>query len=321
MMTLPPTHRMRPAETTDRQGIADLRSILGSTTSDGASWPPDEMLRNGETKTWLAMRDDQIVGVGIAWRNALHPHRRRISLGVHPDHRRQGIARSLWDRLGADPNLDWQTAVDSTNLAGRALLAQLGFGQLMRTHLARHRPSGDHPRWGPLPKGWQLVVLTEAPSAMRDAQALARLHSDIYAEQHTWNPPRAFSDTETLDLFVRRPGGELLPENTVLALRHGVALGIASLRGDPASGTLELGWTGVLAHGGNSGAGLTVALTDWCLNRAAELGVDLEIEVDDANAPVLEALGAWDIVWDVEWLTFARDRGPTDDPGRSIQRR
>ena len=102
-------------------------------------------------------------------------------------------------------------------------------------------------------------------------------------------------------------------------------IGIGSLRGDPATGTVELGWTGVLCPDGDGdGDGETsvmIPLTEWRLLRAAALGVDVDIEVDDANAPVLAALGAWGVVWEREWLTCARDRRPSEAEARPTPRR
>ena len=191
----------------------------------------------------------------------------------------------------------------------------------MRTHLTRYRPTSRRPHREPLPEGWQLVVITEAPAEIQDMWALACLHRDLYVGQHTWDPPIAFPDDLALDLCARSLGGEPLPENTVIALRHGVPIGVGSLRADASSVAMDLGWIGVLTHAGEDGSLVSMALTDWCLDRAIELGVDLDIEIDDANAPVLKALGAWDIAWESKWLTFARDRRSTANAMRSSLRR
>ena len=321
MTALLPASRIRPARPGDHQGIASLPTILALSPSNETSWPPAALLANDETETWVATLNKRLIGVGIAWRNAYHPGRRRVSIGILPDHRRQGTARALWDRLDAGTDPGWQTAVDSTNLAGQALLDALGFDQIMRTHLTRHRPSAHRPRRDPLPQGWRLEVMADASGANRAPLTLARLHRDLYAGQHAWDPPIALPDDEALDLFVHAPGAELRPRETVLAVRNGVPLGIGSLRGDPATGTVDLGWTGVLGPDGEGETSVIIALTDWCLVRAAALGVDVDIEVDDANAPVLAALGAWGVVWEREWLTCARDRRPSEAEARPTPRR
>lgn len=237
-----------------------------------------------------------------------------MSLGVRADHRRLGLAGALWGRLANDPATAWQTTVDSHNVGGQTLLEQLGFEPIMRTRLARLHPTSLAPPRPALPEGWSVVRLDEAPAAIQDPRRLAELHRDIYTEQHLWDPvDDHILDDEAIDLFVGGPN-KLDADNTVIAYQAGKPRGVGSLRGDITAGIVDLGWVGTVGGDRSADIPVTAALTDWCLARAAELDVDVLLEVDDANDAVRDALRAWNVDWSQELSTWARDNPKTDRP-------
>jgi ribosomal protein S18 acetylase RimI-like enzyme len=300
---------IRGAEPGDEDGIGRLRTSLAASPLDEASWPPNHLLNASDTRHIVAVRNHLVVATAIRWRNALHPRRHRLSLGVHSDHRRQGLGRALWLELGGKGGLGWQTGVGGRNVTGQAMLRELGFQRIMRTRLADLRPNRvPSPRRDAIGEGWKIASLNDAPVAFSEPRILARLHRDVYADQHTWDPvDERVLDDEASDLFVGRAEDRIVPDLTALAWRAEEPVGVGSLWGDIATGSVDLGWIGVTPVAGSDQSAIVAALTDWCLVRAAELGVAVSLEVDDANAPVLAALGRWHVDWTEDWLTLALD--------------
>ncbi len=96
------------AEQGDRELSEALRPVLGWRQSDGLL---------AMASAWLVVDELQITAVA-----------------VHPDHRRQGLARQLLDamlQLGREAGAERATLeVSSANLAAQALYAQLGFKEV-----------------------------------------------------------------------------------------------------------------------------------------------------------------------------------------------
>ena len=299
---------LRDARTGDQSAIDELLTALAVAPSDWTGWPPERIRSSTKTRQMVAIQASKTVGSVIHWQNDLHPERQRVNLGVHPHHRRQGIAQALWERIAERTAQRWQTNIDSRNVAGQSMLERNGFDLIMTTHLGRLRPAKRPVPPPALPTDWSLIRLVDAPATVRDRNGMARLHRDIYAHQHSWDPVDCdvLSD-EAVELFTGPSENEIDPDNTVLACRAGIPLGVGSLRGGVRTGVVDLGWVGVLDQAESESNPVTVALTNWCMARAAELNVEVALEVDDANAPVLTALAAWSVIWDQEFLTYAID--------------
>ncbi|MFL2101496.1 GNAT family N-acetyltransferase [Desemzia sp. FAM 23991] len=78
--------------------------------------------------TLLALEEDRIVGVGSLWNNSIHPYRDYISIYIHPDYRKKGIGKELFDQLFLASNTKkLQITIQSTDQQALDFLNKCGF--------------------------------------------------------------------------------------------------------------------------------------------------------------------------------------------------
>lgn len=78
--------------------------------------------------TLLAVEEDRIVGIGSLWNNSIYPYRDYIGLYIHPDYRKKGIGKELFDQLFFASNTKkLQIAIQSTDQQAVTFLSKCGF--------------------------------------------------------------------------------------------------------------------------------------------------------------------------------------------------
>jgi len=142
------------------QDYAGMLAISRTVASDDW-WGPVQMLAQPETTTDIAVLCDdpenlllvaraggQVAGMGLLMQPtpaSLH-HTAELSIAVHPDYRRRGVARRLIGVLlqtGARRGIELIRAwVASANGAARALIEGLGFQEMARMKDELQRPDG-----------------------------------------------------------------------------------------------------------------------------------------------------------------------------------
>ena len=78
--------------------------------------------------TLLAVAEDNIVGVGSLWNNSIHPYRDYIGIYIHPDYRKKGIGKELFDQLSLASNTkQLQITIQSTDQQAVTFLSKCSF--------------------------------------------------------------------------------------------------------------------------------------------------------------------------------------------------
>lgn len=80
------------------------------------------------SSTILAVKEDKVVGIGSLWDNSIHPYRGYIGIYIHPDYRKKGIGKELFDQLFlASKTKKLQIAIQSTDQQALSFLSKCGF--------------------------------------------------------------------------------------------------------------------------------------------------------------------------------------------------
>lgn len=78
--------------------------------------------------TFLAIENENLIGIGSLWKNSIHPYREYIGIYIHPDYRKKGIGRELFDQLYLTSDTKkLQVSVKSTDHAATNFLIKCGF--------------------------------------------------------------------------------------------------------------------------------------------------------------------------------------------------
>ena len=95
---------------------------LLKTTSYSLIWGKEAKI------TFLSIENENLIGIGSLWKNSIHPYREYIGIYIHPDYRKKGIGRELFDQLYLNSDTKkLQVSVKSTDHAATNFLIKCGF--------------------------------------------------------------------------------------------------------------------------------------------------------------------------------------------------
>lgn len=306
----------------DRSSLLRLAKTAPDSDTGSASLTalraPDALAAFDAHPTLVAADGEDITGVGTLWENEMHPARWRVSLFGCATFWQQEIATSLLTALRdlrPDPRR-LQTVTSARNEALAAFLERHGFSLIMRTRQGV-LPPGEIP--APVAKdlddarewiareGIQIVPLAAFRNRPFSHSQLARLHADIYAQGHAWDPVRDLTGGEPAELFL--DAAEMLPDAAFVALERKQLVGVSSLRGGRRAGVVELGWTGSILADPEQRKPLVHALLGASLRYAASANWRVAFEVNEADTDVWEMATRLPHDRELAWLTFA-ETGP-----------
>lgn len=213
-------------------------------------------VRDQLTSEWLEFADtpghrvhpkvvfegDRAVAIGSMARNILHPEPRYFRFLMVEDADPDSLT-CLFNELLADLGSDGHRAIHFSepqrNERAAAWAESAGFLPIMRTWMGTVIPEGR--RLEPTQR-FRRLSDSDTP-ALR--YSLAVLHSRIYRDQHSWNPPAAMLPEMAESLFLDQ--SELVPEYLWYSVdEFNRPTGVVSLRKTRAHQVLEFGWFGVL---------------------------------------------------------------------------
>jgi hypothetical protein len=309
---------IRPWRETDRGALTRLvKSAPASDTGDAilaALHVPAEISSFNANSTLVAVNGDKLIGIGTLWENDLHPARWRVNMFGRSAFWSQDAATSLLAGL-RDLRPDQRLLQTSTSARNADLIAFFqnhGFSLLMRTCSgvlapgdlpeavakdfddARERISGE---------GIKIVPLEAFRNRPFSYSQLARLHADIYAQGHRWDPVRELTGGEPAELFL--DSDELLLDATYVALERKRLIGVTSLRGTDRPERVELGWTGSILTDQQLRKNLGQALLGTSLRHAASASWHVSFEVDEADPVMWDMTARLPLEREPDWLTLA----------------
>ena len=309
---------VRPWRETDREALTSLaKSTPKSDTGDailGALSVPVELSAFNANPTLVAVNGETLIGIGTLWENEIHPARWRVNLFG---------SSGFWSHDAAAPLLaglrdlrpdqrPLQTAISARHEEIAAFYENHGFSLLMRTCAGVLSP-GDIPEsvtsdFNAASKAIdgesiRIVPLAAFRNKPFSHSQLARLHADIYAQGHMWDPVRALTGGEPAELFL--DSEELLLDATYVALQKKQLVGVTSLRRTDRPGLVELGWTGSVLTDPEQRRNLVHALLGTSLRHAASANWQVSFEVDAADTVMWEMTARLPLDREPDWLTFA----------------
>jgi hypothetical protein len=257
---------------------------------------------------------EKLIGIGSLWENDLHPARWRATLFGRSAFWSQEAATSLLaglrDLRPDQRPLQTSTSARNADIAG--FFQNHGFSLLMQTCSGVLAPGDipetvakdfDEAREWITGEGIKIVPLGAFRNRPFSYIQLARLHAEIYAQGHRWDPLRELTGGEPAELFL--DSDEFLPDATSVAMQGKRLVGVTSLRSTDHPGLVELGWTGSVLDDPQQRKYLVQALLGVSLRHAVSAKWNVSFEVDEADTVT------WDIVMrlpldrEPDWLTFA----------------
>lgn len=313
---------IRPWHETDRSSLVRLaKSAPNSDTADAilaALRVPAEISAFNANPTLVAVDGDDVVGIGTLWENDIHPARWRVNLFGRPTFWSLDVAASLLAGL-RELRPDQRALQTSTSARDEHIAAfyeNHGFSLVMRTcsgvlapgdippavaqelHAASEAITGE---------GTKIVPLAAFRNRPFSYVQLARLHADIYAQGHMWDPVRELTGGEPAELFLDNE--DLLLDATYVALQKKQLVGVTSLRDTGIPGKVELGWTGSVLDDPRQRELLAHALLGISLRHAASANRPVSFEVDEADMALWEIITRLPLDREPDLLTFA-EPGP-----------
>ncbi|MBA2468768.1 MAG: GNAT family N-acetyltransferase [Chloroflexia bacterium] len=261
-------------------------------------------------RTFVAALHDQVVGIGVIFRNWLHPLRLTVDVVVAPDHRRTGIGTALLDRLvAAIPTGDARSlkaACWNDDEASEAFWRSHRFAPIMRTDIgtidvtqACTVASAEIPADG-------ITIVSGDQISQKDSlwDEIAQLHDRVYRANHEWSPPTPIDLPLARQVFL--DPDDLIPEALVVALRDDRPFAMASLRALTSEGTCELGWAGGDPTSGQEGFRVARILVAHCLALARERGWAVGVEADQADPILQDVVKQWPLRDHRIWVNYGR---------------
>jgi GNAT superfamily N-acetyltransferase len=287
-----PAPIIRPFEQRDAEPLAALlRSLwahdptmLALYGSMHRVWQAAPLIR----QTLVAAVDDTPIGAGTLFESTIHPRMLMVTLNVAEQWQRQGIGSWLWAALGALGNRrPWLAKLTGRDPAGISFLRRRGFRRLAGTLSGVLDPAQAAVqewlrRLPEVPAGYRILKIDAAPATLAE---VALLHAAIYRQAHGWNPPIEESAAAALAHYC---GPNVLPGSQLCVYCGEKLVGAANLIANPFQpsdheaylvnlGTVELPPADAEL--------LTGALIRESLRLAAERGLRLRFEADDAHQP------------------------------------
>ncbi len=322
-----------------RVGARQALPSLGLASVGRASPAPMDGLQTRPRETGDGkLSAGAIIGVGTVDEAAFAPARWRLSLQVHPDHRRRGVGSALLRHLAAiaaaRDTRSLQIGLRAGAHASLEFLTHRGFRHLMRTRLGTIAPI-PIPTRAPLPPiaseslsgsaravrpgrerapslHWRIAPLPSLTHIPDIATQIATLHTSIYRQTHAWSPPAPIITSKQAETAFLGP--DLIPDALFVALADETPIGIASLRRGLTLGDIDLGWTGVLAGLATAAPALTATLLDRCLVYARARGWTVRIEVDEADHVLWRLINALPVANEPDWLNLERIPSSSSPP-------
>ena len=247
------------------------------------------------TKAFVALETDRVIGFAALQYRVWHPQRKYLSLHVVPEFQRRGVGLALWEALNAKT-----IALQTSTGKAKPFLEQLGFLQVMQTwnpvfnvldiDLEPFKAASIKTR----DSGIEIKSYAEIPHLENE---LALLHHELYAQSHTFNPPKQVSLEEAKTVYLR----DAIPEALFVALRDEKPIGVSSLRGE--ADVYELVYSATLGDDVKT----TLALVHHVLIFAVQNSIDFMTgEFDSLNPHAMSVLEALNVTRGEAWLTFQR---------------
>ncbi len=245
------------------------------------------------TRALVALETDRVIGFAALQDRVWHPERKYLSLHVIPEFRHRGVGLALWEALNAKTE-----RLQTATIQAKPFLERIGFHEIMQT-------------WNPIFNvlNIDLEPFKTASLKTRDAgitiksfsevshleNQIAVLHYELYAQSHTFNPPKQASLEEAKSVYLR----DAIPEALFVALHDEKPIGVSSLRGEAEE--YELVWSGTLSDDTTT----TFALVHHVLIFALQNSIDfVATEFDSLNPHAMAVLEALNIARGAVWLTF-----------------
>jgi GNAT superfamily N-acetyltransferase len=236
-----------------------VQNVLGQVWQDRSSYVTRLSRRN--VAAFVAVDETRLCGYSSLFTNPNHPERDYIGVHILPEFRNRGLGTRLLEALKPRFRAGRKLQTITTFPEAQRFLEHRGFLELMRTFEPVLQVSKanlpDLPE-AVLPSGYSIETLAAGRFLRLE---VARLHAQIYAEQHTWNPTATMSDQEMLEDFM---DDDVIPEALHLIVFRDQPVAVSSLRGQIPE--MDLMWFGVL----NSHAKLRRLFTQVLLGAGLE---------------------------------------------------
>ena len=213
--------------------------------------------------------------------SAFHRQRFRVRLGVHPDHRRRGVGRLLYDEMLEDlirfDATELHTQIDEPSAEGIAFAARRGFVEVNRMWESRLDPRAFDPapfreRLDRVAAAYTLTTLAEEQATNEDwLPELFLLHTAIMRDMPAAVPYTPPTLQHFREFTVEQPG--LYPGAWFIAKAGNRYIGETFLRLTPGwDRALRQGLTGVRRE--HRGKGVALALKVLALDWAKRHGYE-----------------------------------------------
>jgi N-acetylglutamate synthase-like GNAT family acetyltransferase len=284
--------QIREATKDDLEGMQQVLELVWLDNSEQAYFG-----LKSNTSAWVALEQDRVIGFSALQSRFWHPQRKYLSVHVLPEFQGQGIGFALYKKLKTS-NTPLQTATSQQTAI--QFLERQGFREVMQT-------------WNPVfdPRSINLEPFQNASTQTRAIgieiktfaelpqleDEIAMLHHQLYVQSHSFNPPL----DATLEQAKKAYLDDVTPEALFVALQHGKAIGVSSLRGEADSH--ELVWSNTI--GGDTTT--TLALVHHVLRFALEHQIkSITGEFDSLDPHAMVILETLQILRGNVWITFQR---------------
>jgi GNAT superfamily N-acetyltransferase len=289
---------IRPYQPEDTPSVVALNNQLEPEypqTESEFRWHEENREERCKWSRWVAVAEGVVIGAGEYSQYAFmyHPQKFNVEIGVHPEHRCQGIGTALYDTVTAaleahDPIL-LRTAVREDRPAAMHFATKRGYVEAMREWESRLDVAAFDP--APFRERQERV----ATSGIRIC-TVAELASDPDRDRKLYEMEAALeADVPSTDVHTPRPFEEwvqrtfenpsFIPEAWIIAVDGDEYVGCTALSRMEAGNRLETGLTGVLRS--HRRRGIALALKLRAIEYARSVGAP---EINTWNATTNEGM-------------------------------
>lgn len=260
------------------------------------SIPALNKIHNG----FLALKDDEIIGISGLWLNDFHPNREHVFVYMNPSERRNGIGTQLYQSLEEISELNkFQTAFDSSDKGINAFVKSVGFSLARETWEYSVELNDFKPDFMNLRESEKIKTLSELSADQFNR--LVHQHLDDYRQNHlSVNSLKDISVTEWKEVFC----DEMLPFDSFVFLDEGkIKCYMISYESD--EDAIFIGYTGTLLSEKE-----TKGFLSYCVKSLFEKYRNLELEIDSTDKT---ALFLFDLITEKisdPWVTYIKDIYP-----------